>query len=147
MTTNRVKRMLAEQHEYKAHEDAESRNGTFEVQDDHRAFGACFCPMCGGGVDRSGATTQEQSGDDVKDAAAIALKLCQWAISKSTRMMMVCVAHKIVHPSYTVRDIQDKTNYSKTEVCKHLNNAVRAEPRLARALGFSTSGQTEQGKG
>ena len=133
MTTNRVKRMLAEQHEYKAHEDAESRNGTFEVQDDHRAFGVRVCEMCGGQVDRCGETTQatdQPNGDAVQAFAAMA----RWVVHQPT--LAKVLAFKVVMPLCSVREIADAMHISKSMAHEYLGQVVDTLPAMRKAMGL-----------
>lgn len=126
--------------------DADTRKGTFEVDPNHPAFGASYCPMCGGEVGRD-KECLEKPCEHANEAVKLVGDLCRMIATGANRKMGICVAIKIDRPWLTVRDIADTYGISRSEVNVSLKNAAQKYPQLRRILGFDSprsNSQTER---
>lgn len=147
MTTNRIKRMLAEQSETVEAENRESRNGTFEVHANHPAFSHTCCEMCGGAVDRNhDAIVQHEPPADVDVRKvlfyfmSLALKASQNGDNQSMVTLQV-INHVLQNGWHGVRVLAARLGMEKSQAQVHVARITKNIPTLAPILG-RCSGKT-----
>jgi len=128
------------------HDPDPPRSHVMPVVEDHPAYAASYCEMCGGEVDRGGECC-DRPGLDMPTSVEmerVVKILCNWSMYKPQALRVL--ANKIEMPDDSIRDIcESYPEVTRYQVHKFLHELGEYWPRAKAFLGLeSTTARTQR---